>query len=315
MVQEFQVLRCFSCHTFQVHQVKKIKKWLCKVCGEKQSLVKVYGQGSAADCRHHVQKLNLLQGEVEHTANTTAGLTWQNDDDSTQSSISSQSHIGAPISCWSKYLEKDSGESCVKQEEEEDNGGIYTDQEHFYTQNITSETRKRKNMPPSTCDFKEQDFSRGTHNSKKKRTCEKWAASTEQTVEPSYLRNETVGNTEGHRRAMSPATYQPTCSGSKWERSIPAQEEVHENISRTQCLHKKGANVQPTLNKCYQNQHLSSVQPKTSLESVLPRPVHERRLLSDQQKGCAPIPNDDTAEGKLPCSSIFQTDEDFDENY
>uniref|UniRef100_A0A3B3T2R6 MRN complex-interacting protein N-terminal domain-containing protein n=1 Tax=Paramormyrops kingsleyae TaxID=1676925 RepID=A0A3B3T2R6_9TELE len=64
MGQEFNVLRCFSCQTFQVHQVKKSKKWNCKMCGEKQSLLKVYGQGSGADCRRHVQKLNALRGEV-----------------------------------------------------------------------------------------------------------------------------------------------------------------------------------------------------------------------------------------------------------
>lgn len=53
-----------------------------------------------------------------------------------------QPHIGAPVSCWSKYLEEDSENSCVKQEEEEDNGLIYTDREHIYTrQNIISEAR------------------------------------------------------------------------------------------------------------------------------------------------------------------------------
>ncbi|XP_040200920.1 MRN complex-interacting protein isoform X2 [Rana temporaria] len=179
MVQEFHVLCCFSCHTFQVHQVKKSKTWTCKLCGEKQSLIKVFGQGSAADCRRHVQKLNLLQGKVEQTAITTTGLNWQNDAcendyDSTQSSGSSQPHIGAPVSCWSKYLEEDSENSCVKQEEEEDNGLIYTDREHFYTrQNIISEARKRKKMPQYTCDINEQDFNRDILNtSKRKRTHE-----------------------------------------------------------------------------------------------------------------------------------------------
>lgn len=41
MPQEFQVLQCYSCNTFQVHQVKKTTKWACKMCGEKQSLKKV----------------------------------------------------------------------------------------------------------------------------------------------------------------------------------------------------------------------------------------------------------------------------------
>ncbi|XP_065215063.1 MRN complex-interacting protein [Planococcus citri] len=58
MVQEFHVLKCHQCELFQVHIVKKAKKWECKVCGAKQSVVKVFGQGSAKDCRIHVQKLN-----------------------------------------------------------------------------------------------------------------------------------------------------------------------------------------------------------------------------------------------------------------
>ncbi|KFM60606.1 hypothetical protein X975_15856, partial [Stegodyphus mimosarum] len=63
MPQEFQVLSCFNCEMFQVHQVKKSKKWSCKICNEKQSLKKVFGIGSARDCRSLVQQLNLSKGE------------------------------------------------------------------------------------------------------------------------------------------------------------------------------------------------------------------------------------------------------------
>ncbi|XP_038142582.1 MRN complex-interacting protein isoform X2 [Cyprinodon tularosa] len=64
MVQEFHVVRCFRCLSFQVQQVKKVKKWSCKLCGEKQSLLKEYGRGSGADCRRHVQKLNAMRGTM-----------------------------------------------------------------------------------------------------------------------------------------------------------------------------------------------------------------------------------------------------------
>uniref|UniRef100_A0A8K9UW62 MRN complex-interacting protein N-terminal domain-containing protein n=1 Tax=Oncorhynchus mykiss TaxID=8022 RepID=A0A8K9UW62_ONCMY len=60
MVQEFHVLRCCSCQTYQVQQVKKSKKWNCKLCGEKQS----FGRGSGVDCRRHVQKANARRGEI-----------------------------------------------------------------------------------------------------------------------------------------------------------------------------------------------------------------------------------------------------------
>ena len=42
MPQEFQVLRCFKCETFQVSQVKKSPKWVCKICQEKQTTKHVY---------------------------------------------------------------------------------------------------------------------------------------------------------------------------------------------------------------------------------------------------------------------------------
>ncbi|XP_073477159.1 MRN complex-interacting protein isoform X2 [Aquarana catesbeiana] len=277
----------------------------------------VFGQGSAADCRRHVQKLNLLQGEVKQTANTTTGLNWQNevsenDYDSTQSSESSQPHIGAPISGWSKYLEEDSENSCVKQEEEEeeDNGLIYTQR------NITSEARKRKKMPQYTCDFNEQHFNRDILNtSKRKRTHEVRAASIKQTDEPSYIKNQNMGSTGGHGRIVSPATDEPTCS--KWERDILAEDKVKEGISRTHSLEKKVTDMDQILNKIQHNQNivlsLWSVQPQTTyFESEFSRTVHESRIRSDQPSGCAP--NIDDATGKPQCS-IFQTDEDFDENY
>lgn len=65
MPQEFQVVRCYSCQKFQGQQVKKAKKWSCKVCGEKQSYAKIYGQGSGKDCRLHVQKLNALAANLQ----------------------------------------------------------------------------------------------------------------------------------------------------------------------------------------------------------------------------------------------------------
>lgn len=46
-------------------QVKKSKKWACKVCGEKQSVKKVYAQGTGQECRRHVQKLNMKCGEAQ----------------------------------------------------------------------------------------------------------------------------------------------------------------------------------------------------------------------------------------------------------
>ncbi|XP_064213084.1 MRN complex-interacting protein isoform X2 [Tribolium castaneum] len=68
MPQEYHVLQCFSCETFQVDIVKKLPKWACKMCGEKQSVKKVYAKASAKECRLIVQSLNaqrLVQPKFE----------------------------------------------------------------------------------------------------------------------------------------------------------------------------------------------------------------------------------------------------------
>ena len=66
MPQEFQVLRCFSCETFQVDSVKiRNVKWQCKLCGLKQSIKYIYEKSSSAkECRVHVQKLNSKRADI-----------------------------------------------------------------------------------------------------------------------------------------------------------------------------------------------------------------------------------------------------------
>ncbi|ORX69820.1 hypothetical protein K493DRAFT_364437 [Basidiobolus meristosporus CBS 931.73] len=64
----FQVVRCYvdTCGIFQSQQVKKAPKWQCKVCGEKQSIKRVYFDSeNAKDCRQAVQQLNLKRKELD----------------------------------------------------------------------------------------------------------------------------------------------------------------------------------------------------------------------------------------------------------
>lgn len=65
MPQIFQILNCYNCNMFQVQQLKKSNKWQCKVCNEKQSLKKAFKIGSAPDCRHLVQELNMQRSGME----------------------------------------------------------------------------------------------------------------------------------------------------------------------------------------------------------------------------------------------------------
>ncbi|XP_042196089.1 MRN complex-interacting protein isoform X2 [Callorhinchus milii] len=153
MGPQFQALRCFSCKTFQVQQVKKSKRWNCKVCGETQSVLKVYGQGSGADCRHHVQKLNLLQGEMVQAADTAPwsgecevgvsvkdGTDWHCDE-----AKRPQESERAGGSRWSKYLEETpEQEDDDDQEEEAWIGASVRQQGQASTRNLTRGRSKRK---------------------------------------------------------------------------------------------------------------------------------------------------------------------------
>ncbi|XP_073424112.1 MRN complex-interacting protein [Dendrobates tinctorius] len=147
-MQEFQVLRCYSCHVFQVQQVKKSKKWSCKLCGEKQTVLRVYGQGSGADCRHHVQKLNLLQGQAATGADGGICPSSVSDEDPGGESHPSPtaSQEAALMSRWNKYLEEN---------RDEEQGHINTEREHYYPHQDCPPTtvRKRLHSPDPEGDF------------------------------------------------------------------------------------------------------------------------------------------------------------------
>ncbi|XP_054984632.1 MRN complex-interacting protein isoform X2 [Sorex araneus] len=105
MSQRARVLRCCSCRLFQAQQVTKSRKWTCRACGEKQSFLRAYGEGSGADCRRHVQKLNLLQGQLsEESLRTLEGGA----PDGAASGQPSRLQPQASQSRWQKYLEGDS---------------------------------------------------------------------------------------------------------------------------------------------------------------------------------------------------------------
>ncbi|KAK2838961.1 hypothetical protein Q7C36_013775 [Tachysurus vachellii] len=128
MVQEFHVLRCFSCQTFQVQQVKKIKKWTCKMCGEKQSLIKEYGRGTGAECRRHVQKLNSLRGELLEGENERTCTQWEKKEEcevqvgpEDETQIFEQKAQTQVVSRWSKYVQqKENGPGSEEDEHEEE---------------------------------------------------------------------------------------------------------------------------------------------------------------------------------------------------
>ncbi|KAM4732514.1 MRN complex-interacting protein [Anableps anableps] len=136
MVQDFHVVRCFRCQSFQVQQVKKVKKWSCKLCGEKQSLLKEFGRGSGADCRRHVQKLNAMRGAVmERQEADTWSLCEQEEEEEEEEEHTGDQVRPAQVSRWSKYLD-------IPGEEESKEEGLVA-RNHLHGNTTISRKRRR----------------------------------------------------------------------------------------------------------------------------------------------------------------------------
>lgn len=69
MDKDFLVLQCAECSQFCVQQTTKSRKWVCRLCGKKQSIVKVYARSPlAAPMRAVVQRLSMALAHVTSEA-------------------------------------------------------------------------------------------------------------------------------------------------------------------------------------------------------------------------------------------------------
>ncbi|XP_067900120.1 MRN complex-interacting protein isoform X2 [Heterodontus francisci] len=157
MVQEFQVLRCCFCKTYQIQQV--------------------YGQGSGADCRRHVQKLNMLQGErmqaMEAAAWSIEEPTCSNIGYESQRLCTVSEQVESPTSSrWSVYLDQKTAEDAS-----EEQGGegeiVYMDRQQFQAgvRNASRDRSKRKRGLRS--DSKQLDPYRHCTDSNEKESAQK----------------------------------------------------------------------------------------------------------------------------------------------
>ncbi|XP_061644552.1 MRN complex-interacting protein isoform X2 [Phyllopteryx taeniolatus] len=128
MSQMFHVVKCFRCDCFQVQQVKKVKKWTCKVCGEKQSLLKEFAGGSGADCGRHVRRLNAGRGAASEEAAARSLRKRQEE----QTGSGDRRHQ-QQVSRWSKYVDPP---------EDDDNEDILKDVCCFHGNSMTDRKRK-----------------------------------------------------------------------------------------------------------------------------------------------------------------------------
>ncbi|XP_063784607.1 MRN complex-interacting protein isoform X2 [Pseudophryne corroboree] len=319
MVQEFQVLRCFSCQTFQVHQVRKSQKWACKLCGEKQSLLKVYGRGSGADCRRHVQKLNLLQGEVGQAAscpderNVQNAISDSDNCDDTQGGMGASQEASA-VSRWNKYLEENRDSACEEGESLSDAG-----QDVLLSREENPSTiRKRKTSLQYGCGF-ESPHGEGVdaNRSKKNRICENSGVSAPGASQPYSRRTEDIGSSKCRGKPVShtlPVVVQ-SCTESRWERFLPSKEPEEEHISSTPSFQNREPEVDIDLNQTppYKKAGqgwLSAIEQGNQPIGPDMLPGHP---LADHQTDHSPKAG---ASSSLPKPlTLFHTDDDFDDDY
>ncbi|XP_071426267.1 MRN complex-interacting protein [Pithys albifrons albifrons] len=147
MAPALWVLRCCRCRRFQVQQAKRSGRWSCSVCGQRQAVQKVYGQGSGPDCRHHVQKLNLLQGEAEEALGWTSWCVEESVNDGKNraaqredSSVQQERSQTSEVSRWSKYLDQERED----QEDEEEEAAL--ERQQFYSRRKSTVGEQRKHQ-------------------------------------------------------------------------------------------------------------------------------------------------------------------------
>ena len=109
---EFLCLQCCDCGTFQCQQKRKDSKFSCKVCGKKQSVIKVYGISyKAKDIRGLVMKYNEMRGRDELVEQEQVLASNETTEDYSQEGNTSSLNDGAPArpetSKWAQFMEDD----------------------------------------------------------------------------------------------------------------------------------------------------------------------------------------------------------------
>ncbi|XP_010177500.1 PREDICTED: UPF0544 protein C5orf45 homolog [Mesitornis unicolor] len=244
MAARFWVLRCCSCRLFQVQQAKRSGKWSCSVCGQRQAGQKVYGQGSGLECRHHVQKLNLLQGEAEEAIRWTSWCVEESVNDSknvaAQHEDSSVQQKGrAEVSRWSKYLDKDSED----QEHGEEEAGTERQQFCSRRKNTVKEQRKQQKSFLSSDtqeDAEENGVLQLAYQAKKRKKC--FVAAADQDDGDAVF-GDSVVPALCESAVLEENTQTPTASTkpSKWEKFLSCSDSYCENAARVPLSPQEGS--------------------------------------------------------------------------
>ncbi|XP_047320435.1 uncharacterized protein LOC124924439 [Impatiens glandulifera] len=112
----FIAIQCCECSTMQVKQRKKSSnKWCCVVCGQKQSLTKVFAQGlMAKDVRPFVQSFNMSRQFSDQNSRSETLDPVLDDSSIDQFPINHRKRTD-----WTEYIDPE--ENCRSEEEKENN--------------------------------------------------------------------------------------------------------------------------------------------------------------------------------------------------
>ncbi|NXF72529.1 MRNIP protein, partial [Sclerurus mexicanus] len=209
----------------------------------------VYGQGSGPDCRHHVQKLNLLQGEaeealgwtswcVEDSVNDNKKTAAQHEDSSVQQEASQTSEV----SRWSKYLDQERED----QEDGEEEAALERQQFCSRRKNTGGEQRKhRKSFLDSDGPehAEENGLFQPVYQAKKFKTTEKCCASVPGGGERDAVSGGSVIPATCEPVALEDNTQPPTACAkpSKWGKFLSSSDNSSENTAEVTLSLQEGS--------------------------------------------------------------------------
>ncbi|XP_073051558.1 uncharacterized protein [Primulina eburnea] len=108
MQTKFIAVQCFQCSTMQVKQAKKSSnKWVCVVCNQKQSVLRVFAEGlMAKNIRQFVQKFNMSRQLSDRKESALE----EGEDIFEEEGFSVMENQNKKRSDWTEYVEYDQDE-------------------------------------------------------------------------------------------------------------------------------------------------------------------------------------------------------------
>ncbi|NXC42104.1 MRNIP protein, partial [Penelope pileata] len=279
-------------------------------CAISAFLLQLYGQGSGRDCRRHVQRLNLLQGQAEAAAaRSTLNISFRCTEESVNDNKNTAVHHEdssvlqegrAEVSRWSKYLDKGSED----QEEEEEEGSTERQQFCSRWKNAVEEQRKQqKSFPYSDVQeySEENEAFQLAYQAKKFKKCSAAAPDQDDGDAVCAASAAPQGNKQTSNASTKPSKWEKylscsgSCSGSAAVVTLPPQDGsgrlgLHSTTAvsmATRCSEQAQSAVSPStdsgFNKCIASTEQRALKLPASMLPSISSSNEEDALVKDPQ--------------------------------